>query len=725
MKRIIALVLSLVMALSLCVPAWGAEITPNGLPTATAKDLETKTITATTSFPFGKDAKEYDLDVGFQFLPNEETASEPYKYWHADYVISANKIVRENSLALAGYYQAFCKDYNDDNWVLLNASEDIAASTEIRLVELLGATVNYEEICKFGNDGVGFLCGVVDLTGQNAGTTITVELRLYETEEPSEANGNSRNKETGNYAVIGTYNYTFEGAVAEVDGIGYATLQEAVDVGGEVKLLDSVTESATVSAGKVVTLNLNGKTLTANVSVNNGGNLTIKDSSSPSTGKLIGSISNEGKVSITGGTFNTDPTPSVAEGYKVVENNGMYTVMKTYNVTFDANGGTNEYTLAPVVEGKLVLPNNPFTAPSGKQFKAWSVNGKEYAEGAEIDVAADVEVIAVWESIPVYYPPVVDVPTQTPTEKPAETPTETPSETPVETPTQTPVGTPVETPVEVVVPVGGNENTVKVEATVTGTTATVDKVDMTELATVIGNDVDTGKVVIDFSTVSGTTETTESGETVEVAPVDTVQISAEVIKEIAEAVANPENNAESLEIVLGDGASIEFNAEALAEKVAQAGGDDITISIKPTTAVAENLSSAQLFTVGENVAFDITVTSGGVAISDMGGEITITAPYELSEGETAEGIVVYYVDDEGNREKCETFYDAETGRVSWKTNHLSVYMVAYEAPADDGAASDSPADDAQSGSPVLWIVIAVVVVVAIVAAVVISKKRKN
>ena len=109
--------------------------------------------------------------------------------------------------------------------------------------------------------------------------------------------------------------------------------------------------------------------------------------------------------------------------------------------------------------------------------------------------------------------------------------------------------------------------------------------------------------------------------------------------------------------------------------------------------------------------------------------VTVTSVYELAEGETAEGIVVYYVDDEGNREKCETFYDAETGRVSWKTNHLSVYMIAHEVEgdgaADDGAATDTPADDAQSGSPVLWIVIAVVVIAAIVVAVVVSKKRKN
>ena len=242
---------------------------------------------------------------------------------------------------------------------------------------------------------------------------------------------------------------------------------------------------------------------------------------------------------------------------------------------------------------------------------------------------------------PVYYPPAVD----TPTEKPAETPTETPTQTPAQTPAQPAPSTEVT--------MGGSESAVKVEATVTGTTAAIEKIDTAQMETVIDSAGETGKVTIDFSAV---TAAPESG--VENAVVDTVEIPAEVIAQIAEAVADPENKAESLEIVLGDGASIEFDAAALAEKVAQAGGESIEISIKPTTAVAERLSDAQLFTVGESVAFDITVTSGGVAISDMGGNITITAPYALAEGETAEGIVVYYVDDEGNREKCETSYDA-------------------------------------------------------------------
>ena len=69
-----------------------------------------------------------------------------------------------------------------------------------------GFAVTYEMLCEYGNDGIGFLCGAADLTGANAGTTITVELRLYEVVN----DGNGSNVETGRYITVGSYNYKFE-----------------------------------------------------------------------------------------------------------------------------------------------------------------------------------------------------------------------------------------------------------------------------------------------------------------------------------------------------------------------------------------------------------------------------------------------------------------------------------------------------------------------------------
>ena len=75
----------------------------------------------------------------------------------------------------------------------------------------------------------------------------------------------------------------------------------------------------------------------------------------------------------------------------------------TYTVSFDANGGTGSMADATGVSGDYVLPVCGFTAPNGKQFKAWSVGGVEKAAGDTITVNANTTVTAIWENIPVTY----------------------------------------------------------------------------------------------------------------------------------------------------------------------------------------------------------------------------------------------------------------------------------------------------------------------------------
>ena len=72
-----------------------------------------------------------------------------------------------------------------------------------------------------------------------------------------------------------------------------------------------------------------------------------------------------------------------------------------YTITFDANGGTGTMADVPGISGEYKLPANGFTAPAGKQFKAWSVGGVEKAAGDKITVTANTTVTAIWEPIPV------------------------------------------------------------------------------------------------------------------------------------------------------------------------------------------------------------------------------------------------------------------------------------------------------------------------------------
>ena len=151
------------------------------------------------------------LDVAYQFEPtlsHAEVLTNEYKDWHADFVVYANKDVEAESIALAGYYDFWCS-LNNDNWVSFKNPNAVAEGEAIRLVkDGIGVTVSYEEICKYGNDGIGFQCGAADLTGSNTGTTMTVELRLYETDR-NLGNYSEFASETGNYIIVGTFNYTF------------------------------------------------------------------------------------------------------------------------------------------------------------------------------------------------------------------------------------------------------------------------------------------------------------------------------------------------------------------------------------------------------------------------------------------------------------------------------------------------------------------------------------
>ena len=68
-----------------------------------------------------------------------------------------------------------------------------------------------------------------------------------------------------------------------------------------------------------------------------------------------------------------------------------------WNISFDANGGAGTMEGATVVVGtKYTLPACTFTAPEGKVFDKW----EQGAPGDEIDVDADLSVVAVWKDKP-------------------------------------------------------------------------------------------------------------------------------------------------------------------------------------------------------------------------------------------------------------------------------------------------------------------------------------
>lgn len=135
--------------------------------------------------------------------------------------------------------------------------------------------------------------------------------------------------------------------VAKIDETGYATLQAAIDAAAENDTITLVadielTESVVIPAGKTITLNLNGKTVSTHIAekltksfcmIQNKGTLTITDS--VGTGKIsvfyggesfgygvgLYAISNEGGVlTIAGGTVENQATVA-GSMYDAIDNN--------------------------------------------------------------------------------------------------------------------------------------------------------------------------------------------------------------------------------------------------------------------------------------------------------------------------------------------------------------------------------------------------------------------
>lgn len=162
-----------------------------------------------------------------------------------------------------------------------------------------------------------------------------------------------------------------------------------------------------------------------------------------------------------------------------------------------------------------------------------------------------------------------------------------------------------------------------------GTTATVSKIDTTQIDHVIGDNGQASMVEIDFTGLGKT--------------IDTVKLPAAAIKDIAAKAQNKEVG--GLTVKLPE-AEISFDANALSAIQAQA-GSQITLTVTP--AKPTDLNNRQKEAVGSAPVFDLTLRSGSGAITDFrGGYATVSLPYTLAAGQKPSGVVVYYLDNTGN-----------------------------------------------------------------------------
>lgn len=93
---------------------------------------------------------------------------------------------------------------------------------------------------------------------------------------------------------------------------------------------------------------------------------------------------------------------------------------------------------------------------------------------------------------------------------------------------------------------------------------------------------------------------------------------------------------------------------------------------------ASNLNEAEKERLKDVDIFDFGITVGDTAVSQFCAAVTVTLPYTLKEGEEPDGIIIWYVADDGTLEEVEAVYDAETQTVTFSVEHFSFYAVAYK-----------------------------------------------
>ena len=223
----------------------------------------------------------------------------------------------------------------------------------------------------------------------------------------------------------------------------------------------------------------------------------------------------------------------------------------------------------------------------------------------------------------------------------------------------------------VTVPVTGDENTVNVSASVSGTTATVKAITDAELDKVTG------------------------GEAVEInltglkKDIDTAKIPTATVEKIGD------KGGMSVKLTT---ATVTFDKAATQEISAQAGGNTIQLVVDDIKEVSLNaVQKEAVKKLDTALIIDAYLVSNGTRLCSEskggfnGGKATVALPFEIKNNRTSANYSVYYVDDAGNLEKLNAKYDSKLGAFVFDITHFSNYVVAY----DENAAlafTDVPVD---------------------------------
>ncbi len=349
-----------------------------------------------------------------------------------------------------------------------------------------------------------------------------------------------------------------------------------------------------------------------------------------------------------------------------------------YNVKFTSDGNTvSEYTAD---YGSLItLPENPSKAPSSRYTYSF-VSWKGYAEGMAVpdsDITFEARFAAT--VIPSYNPPVTPVePQKETTTVIEETNIDDGSSKITVSSSESSVVTVVEKPKDGVVSAKSSA----------------------EVTTVIVSDGVVTEAVSKLTEVSGKYDAEEKAVVIE-SDENELTLSSSALAAVVDADASTEFR--------GETGTLKFSKEAAETLVSS--GESITLSLSH----ADDSALTEL-QIGNARVFTLKASAGESAVSSFAGTVTVTLPYELPEGKTADDVFVYYLNDSGEFVSVASSYDVSSQTVTFETDHFSCWTVT-----DIKLQSAEESEEDQTVSPIP--IAAIVTVVCIAAFMIICAKR--
>lgn len=190
-----------------------------------------------------------------------------------------------------------------------------------------------------------------------------------------------------------------------------------------------------------------------------------------------------------------------------------------------------------------------------------------------------------------------------------------------------------------------------IKATVSGTTATISKVDTANVS-------DRTAFSIDMSNVKKT--------------VNSVKLPTSAVKDLTK----EGSTVKTLDIKLTNG-SVSFDADALKTISEDAKGNQIALNINNATSKLTTTEKNAILGIPSPTVVEVSLSSNNMTISDFkGGKAVVSVPYELKEGQIAESITTNHLDENGLLTPMETSYDAASKAVSFVTSHFSKYLIS-------------------------------------------------